>query len=48
MIRLSVCAIPLLILAALPAFVTPVGLFVDAGVETVLRTADELGLRHVQ
>ena len=36
------------ILGALPPFVTPVGLFVDAPVETVLGTARELGLRHVQ
>lgn len=36
------------ILAALPPFVSAVGLFVDASVETVLGTARELGLRHVQ
>ena len=36
------------ILAALPPFVTPVGLFVDAPTDAVLHTADELGLRHVQ
>ena len=36
------------ILAALPPFVTPVGLFVDAGVDTVVDTARRLGLRHVQ
>ena len=36
------------ILAALPAFVTPVALFVDAGVERVTRLAAELHLRHVQ
>lgn len=36
------------ILAALPPFVTPVGLFVDATPETVIQTARELGLRHVQ
>jgi phosphoribosylanthranilate isomerase len=36
------------ILAALPPFVTPVGLFVDAGTEAVLRTARAIGLRHVQ
>ena len=36
------------ILAALPPFVTPVGLFVDAPTETILHTADELGLRHIQ
>jgi phosphoribosylanthranilate isomerase len=36
------------ILASLPPFVTPVGLFVDASPETILRTARDLGLRHVQ
>ncbi len=36
------------ILAALPPFVTPVGLFVDASVETVKGVAGELGLRHLQ
>src|SRR5437879_4623095 len=36
------------ILAVLPPFVTPVGLFVDAAVDEVLRTAGELPLRHVQ
>ena len=36
------------IVAALPPFVTVVGLFVDASAETVLGTARELGLRHVQ
>ena len=36
------------ILAALPAFVTPVGVFVNAGVEGVKQTAAEAGLRHVQ
>jgi len=36
------------ILAALPPFVTPVGLFVDASVDLVLGTAGALGLRHVQ
>lgn len=36
------------ILAVLPPFVTPVGLFVDASVESVLNTARQLGLRHVQ
>src|SRR5258706_15581419 len=36
------------ILAALPAFVTPVGLFVDAPVEEILSVTDELRLRHVQ
>jgi phosphoribosylanthranilate isomerase len=36
------------ILAALPPFVTPVGLFVDAAADTVLAAARTLGLRHVQ
>ena len=36
------------ILAALPAFVTPVGVFVNVTVAEVRRTAQELGLRHVQ
>jgi phosphoribosylanthranilate isomerase len=36
------------ILEALPPFVTPVGLFVDAGVEEIRETVDALGLRHVQ
>jgi phosphoribosylanthranilate isomerase len=36
------------ILAALPPFVTAVGLFVDVPTETIVRTARELGLRHVQ
>ena len=36
------------ILAALPPFVTAVGLFVDAPSESILATARELGLRHVQ
>jgi phosphoribosylanthranilate isomerase len=36
------------IIAALPPFVTPVGIFVDASPEDVLRRAHELGLRHVQ
>ena len=36
------------ILAALPPFVTPVGLFVDASLGTVLDTVRDLGLRHVQ
>jgi phosphoribosylanthranilate isomerase len=36
------------ILAALPPFVTPVGLFVDASLPHVLATARDLSLRHVQ
>jgi len=36
------------ILRALPPFVTPVGLFVDASAEEVRDTAGSLGLRHVQ
>jgi phosphoribosylanthranilate isomerase len=36
------------ILAALPAFVTPVGLFVDAPVDEILSVTNELRLRHVQ
>jgi phosphoribosylanthranilate isomerase len=36
------------ILAALPPFVTPVGLFVDQPAEQVLVAAREIGLRHVQ
>jgi phosphoribosylanthranilate isomerase len=36
------------ILAALPAFVTPVGLFVDVDAEAVRDTAKSLGLRHIQ
>lgn len=36
------------ILAVLPPFVTPVGLFVDAPPGEVVKTARELGLRHVQ
>ncbi len=36
------------ILNVLPPFVTPVGLFVDVDAATVLRTARDLGLRHVQ
>lgn len=36
------------IIAGLPPFVTPVGLFVDADVETIRRTAMELGLSSVQ
>ena len=36
------------ILAALPPFVTPVGLFVDATADEVRAVAGGLGLRHVQ
>jgi phosphoribosylanthranilate isomerase len=36
------------ILAALPPFVTPVGLFVDASAEQVANFVGRLGLRHVQ
>lgn len=36
------------ILREVPAFVTPVGLFVDQDVEEVKRTAGALGLGHVQ
>lgn len=36
------------IIAALPAFVTPVGLFVDATIDHIRKTTAELGLRHVQ
>src|SRR5690348_17040851 len=36
------------ILAALPAFVTPVGVFVDQPIDEVRRVASELGLRHLQ
>lgn len=36
------------ILRALPAFVTPVGLFVDQDVEEIRRVAAALHLRHVQ
>jgi phosphoribosylanthranilate isomerase len=36
------------ILAALPPFVTPVGLFVDAEAERVREVARALGLRHLQ
>lgn len=36
------------ILAALPPFVTPVGLFVDADAERVREVARTLGLRHIQ
>jgi phosphoribosylanthranilate isomerase len=36
------------IIAALPAFVTPVGLFVDADPQAILQTARDVGLHHVQ
>ena len=36
------------ILAALPPFVTPVGLFVDAAADEIRCVADALGLRHIQ
>ena len=36
------------ILAALPPFVTPVGLFVDAPLQEISQTARSLGLRHLQ
>jgi phosphoribosylanthranilate isomerase len=36
------------IVAALPPFVTPVGLFVDQSAEHVIRITREIGLRHVQ
>ena len=36
------------ILATLPAFVTPVGVFVNVSPEQVTQTATDLGLRHVQ
>jgi phosphoribosylanthranilate isomerase len=36
------------IVAALPPFVTPVGLFVNAEVKQVRQTAQALGLRHIQ
>ena len=36
------------ILDAIPPFVTPVGIFVDADAEDVLHVARSLGLRHVQ
>jgi len=36
------------ILAALPAFVTPVALFVDVPSEQIIDTCHELALRHVQ
>src|SRR5688572_31963033 len=36
------------VMAALPPFVTPVGLFVDADLETVREQARQLGLQYVQ
>src|SRR5437588_734685 len=36
------------ILAALPAFVTPVGLFVDAAIAEIRAVTDALRLRYVQ
>jgi phosphoribosylanthranilate isomerase len=36
------------IIAVLPPFVTPIGLFVDAPAERVVEVADELHLNHVQ
>src|ERR1700694_2830488 len=36
------------VLAELPPFVTPVGLFVDSPAEEIRKTAAALGLRHVQ
>lgn len=36
------------IIAVLPPFVTPVGLFVNAGVDDIRRVADSIRLRHVQ
>jgi len=36
------------ILDALPPFVTPVGLFVDADIKTIRETCAPLGIRHVQ
>jgi phosphoribosylanthranilate isomerase len=36
------------ILRALPAFVTPVALFVDQQLDFIRRTADQLQLRHIQ
>lgn len=36
------------IIAALPAFVTPVGVFVDSPLEDIRSIASQLGLRHVQ
>lgn len=35
-------------MAALPAFVTPVGLFADASLETVREITTQLRLRHIQ
>jgi phosphoribosylanthranilate isomerase len=36
------------IMAALPPFVTPVGMFVDSSAEHILNVSARLGLRHVQ
>jgi phosphoribosylanthranilate isomerase len=36
------------IIAALPPFVTPVGLFVDATAEHIASVSNRLGLRHIQ
>ena len=36
------------IIAAIPPFVTPVGLFVDADIDKVIEVSRELGLRHIQ
>ncbi len=36
------------IIAALPVFVTPVGLFVDSPVEEILDVSAQLGIRHLQ
>jgi phosphoribosylanthranilate isomerase len=36
------------VIAALPPFVTPVALFVDAPTQEIVETARELGVRHVQ
>src|SRR4029079_793085 len=36
------------VIAALPPFVTPVALFVDAPTQEIVDTARELGVRHVQ
>jgi phosphoribosylanthranilate isomerase len=46
--RLGADATARQIIAALPAFVTPVGLFVDADAQAILQTARDVGLRHVQ